>query len=101
MLTGLSALARQWAASAVFLWGPPGPSGPADPGFLSANREKIFYTLTAGNLLMLPFAVNHFLQGRHLLGVATTAMTACFAINAVAVYRGKTPPVPLVLVLLP
>jgi len=65
-------------------------------------RERIFYGLAiAGALFLLPFSVNNFLQGRVVLGTATTVVVAAFLANAVAIYFGRRPPVPAVVAFLP
>ena len=72
----------------------PGTVGGVKFSLLTANRETIFYALAiTGTLFLLPFSVNNFLQGRHLFGVATSAVVAGFVINVLAIYRGKPPPV--------
>ena len=46
--------------------------------FIEAHRQKIFLGLSvAGTLLLGPFAVNNFVQGRLLLGVITTLFVLC------------------------
>src|SRR5262249_51724813 len=78
------------------------PAGAQDASFLSANREKIFYALAiAATVFLLPFSLNNFWQGRHLLGLVTGGVAACFIVNALAIYRGKLPPVPVVFICLP
>ena len=64
-------------------------------GFIEAHRQKIFLGLSvAGTLLLGPFAVNNFFQGRLLLGVITSAFVACLVANAYAIFRGRAPLVP-------
>ncbi|MCD6076828.1 MAG: hybrid sensor histidine kinase/response regulator [Ramlibacter sp.] len=64
-------------------------------GFIEAHRQKIFLGLSvAGTLLLGPFAVNNFVQGRLLLGVITSAFVACLLANAVSIGRGRPPVVP-------
>ncbi|MEJ5988650.1 response regulator [Ramlibacter sp. PS3R-8] len=63
--------------------------------FIEAHRRKIFLGLSvAGTLLLGPFSVNNFFQGRLLLGVITSAFVICLLANAVAIARGRAPVVP-------
>lgn len=80
---------------------PPDSSGVGILG-LAGYRHRIFYGLAvAGGLLLLPFALNNLLQGRLALGLLTVVVVAIFLVNAVAIYRGQAPPVPVVLAFLP
>ena len=64
-------------------------------GFIEQHRQKIFLGLSvAGTLLLGPFAVNNFFQGRALLGVLTSTFVACLLVNAFAIFRGRPPLVP-------
>jgi len=64
-------------------------------GFVEAHRQKIFLGLAlAGTLLLGPFTVNNFIQGRLLLGMATSAFMACLLVNAWLIARGGVPVVP-------
>lgn len=56
---------------------------------------------TAGATVLTPFAINNFLQGRTLLGIATAGVSLCLAVNAVAGLRGRSPPIPAKVVFLP
>ena len=61
-------------------------------GFVEAHRQNIFVGLSlAGVLLLGPFSVNNFFQGRVLVGIATVAFIACLLTNAVAILRGRNP----------
>ena len=63
-------------------------------GFVEAHRQRIFVGLSiAGILLLGPFAVNNFFQDRVLVGIATITFVACLLVNAVAIARGRRPPV--------
>jgi signal transduction histidine kinase/DNA-binding response OmpR family regulator len=78
---------------------PPAPEEQAAralaPGFIEAHRQKIFLGLSvAGTLLLGPFAVNNFFQGRLILGVATCAFLVCLLANTVAIGLGRLPVVP-------
>jgi signal transduction histidine kinase/CheY-like chemotaxis protein len=59
-------------------------------GFIDEHRQKIFLGLAiAGTLLLGPFTVNNFIQGRILLGVATSVFVICLLANATAIARGR------------
>lgn len=69
---------------------------------LSAYRDRIFYRLgIVAVILLLPFVVNAFLQGR--IGVALTslALVAIFVIDVVAIRGGKRPPVAPAILIFP
>ena len=69
---------------------------------LTAYRGRIFYSLAiAGAVVLLPFSINNFLQGRLWLGVATSFVVSSFFVNAYATWKGRKLPVPPVLVFLP
>ncbi|MBL0427888.1 response regulator [Ramlibacter alkalitolerans] len=64
-------------------------------GFVEAHRQKIFLGLAiAGTLLLGPFSVNNFIQGRITLGIATSVFMACLLANAFTIFRGGVPLVP-------
>jgi diguanylate cyclase (GGDEF)-like protein len=68
----------------------------------SAIKDRVFYGLAiAGALVLLPFSINNFLQGRIWLGVATNFVILAFALNAIAIFRGRKAPLPAALVFLP
>jgi signal transduction histidine kinase/CheY-like chemotaxis protein len=65
-------------------------------GFVEAHRHRIFLGLSvAGTLLLGPFSVNNFIQGRILLGILTSSFVLCLLVNAVAIARGRKPVVPV------
>lgn len=69
---------------------------------LSAYRDRIFYRLgIVAVILLLPFVVNAFLQGR--VGVAFTslALVAIFVIDVVAIRQGRKPPVAPAILIIP
>ena len=71
------------------------PARDGTEGFVEAHRQKIFLALSlAGMLLLGPFAINNFFQGRTLLGVVTSGFVACLLANAYAIYRGRAAVVP-------
>jgi signal transduction histidine kinase/CheY-like chemotaxis protein len=64
-------------------------------GFVEEHRQKIFLGLAvAGTLLLGPFTVNNFFQGRVLLGFATSTFMVCLLANALAIGLGRNPPIP-------
>ena len=64
-------------------------------GFVEAHRHRIFLGLSvAGTLLLGPFAINNFFQGRMVLGVITSAFVACLLLNAYSIARGRAMLVP-------
>jgi diguanylate cyclase (GGDEF)-like protein len=74
---------------------------PPEP-VLAEYQGRIFYSLAAvAALVLLPFAINNFLQGRFWLGVATSLAVTSFFLNAYATYRERPVPVPPVLIFLP
>jgi signal transduction histidine kinase/ActR/RegA family two-component response regulator len=62
---------------------------------VEAHRHRIFLGLSvAGTLLLGPFAINNFFQGRTVLGVITCAFVACLLLNAYGIARGRAMLVP-------
>ncbi|HEX2546304.1 MAG TPA: response regulator [Ramlibacter sp.] len=73
----------------------PAPRPATPESFVEAHRQKIFLGLSiAGTLLLGPFTVNNFIQGRTVLGVATTTFMVCLLANAFFIARGRAPVVP-------
>jgi diguanylate cyclase (GGDEF)-like protein len=69
---------------------------------LAPHRDRIFHGLAiAGSLTLLPFAINNFVQGRIWLGISNLLVVVGFGVNALAIFRGRPTPLPIVLVLLP
>jgi len=69
---------------------------------LSAYRTLIFYRLSlAGSVFLLPFIIHHFIEGRVALGCITLAISLVFIIDAIAIHRGKAPPIPPIIVFVP
>jgi diguanylate cyclase (GGDEF)-like protein len=69
---------------------------------LAAFRERAVYVLAFATLIvLLPFAVNNFVQGRVVVGIGTAVIVLIFAVDAVAIYRRRRPPVPLQLLVVP
>lgn len=64
-------------------------------GFIEEHRQRIFMGLAiAGTVLLGPFTVNNFIQGRILLGFATSAFMVFLLANAAAIGLGRTPLIP-------
>ena len=69
---------------------------------LVAYRAKIFYRLTlAGLPLILPFTIYHFTQQRFLPGIFSGLVLLIFVIDAIAMHKGKNPPIPPAIVIFP
>ena len=78
------------------------PDRPEDEDLLARERERVMYTLSIlAIVFVVPFAVNDFLKGRNLLGCAIVVVVAAFAADGYAVHRGRRPPVPYALLVLP
>ncbi len=80
-----------------------GPS-PVETGEdpLAPYRGRILYGLaSAAAVCLLPFSVNAFVQGNHGLGVGILCAFLVLAIDAFAIYLKKSPPIPLILLLIP
>jgi diguanylate cyclase len=74
------------------------PAG--DP--LAPYRPRIMYGLaTAAGVLLLPFSVNAYVQGNSGLGTGILAAVLLLGIDAFAIYLKKSPPIPLILLLVP
>src|SRR2546423_3956539 len=77
---------------------------PAETGEdpLAPYRGRILYGLaTAAAVCLLPFSVNAFVQGNTGLGAGILAAFLVLAIDAFAIYLKKSPPIPLILLLVP
>jgi diguanylate cyclase len=69
---------------------------------LGAYRARIMYSLaTAAVLLLVPFAVNAFIQGNAALAIGILGGVAILGVNAIAVYLKRPPPIPLIFLLVP
>ena len=69
---------------------------------LAFFRERILYaTATAAAVFLIPFAVNAFVQGNPALGAGIFCAVLLLGIDALAIYLKKSPPVPLILLLVP
>ncbi|MES3024682.1 MAG: response regulator [Pseudomonadota bacterium] len=73
-----------------------------ESALIAKYRAGISYGLAiAVGLGLLPFAVNHFLQGRAVLGLATSSVTVLLIANALGIYINKRPPLPPVIIFVP
>ena len=69
---------------------------------LALYRERILYaTATAAAVFLLPFSVNAFVQGTPALGAGIFCAVLLLGIDALAIYLKKSPPIPLILLLVP
>src|SRR2546425_6605564 len=69
---------------------------------LAPYRGRILYGLaSAAAVCLLPFSVNAFVQGNHGLGAGILCAFLVLAIDAFAIYLKKSPPIPLILLLIP
>src|ERR1044072_4221608 len=74
---------------------------PGGEDVLSPYRERVMYLLgILGVVVLLPLAVNDFLRGLHSVGFGVLILVVILGINAFAVYRQKSPPIPLGLLVL-
>ena len=75
---------------------------PSESDALSVYRSRIIYTLALATLIFfVPFAINNFFQGRIVIGIGTCSMVLILAVDAIAIYRKKNPPLPVQLMILP
>src|SRR5882724_10117582 len=69
---------------------------------LAPYRGRILYGLaSAAAVCLLPFSVNAFVQGNPGLGWGILAAFLVLGIDALAIYLKKSPPIPLILLLVP
>src|SRR5256885_16847744 len=69
---------------------------------LAPYRGRILYGLaSAAAVCLLPFSVNAFVQGNPGLGAGILCAFLVLAIDALAIYLKKSPPIPLILLLVP
>jgi len=79
-------------------------AGPVEIGEdpLAIYRERILYaTATAVAVFLTPFSVNAFVQGRLALGTGILCAVLLLGVDALAIYLKKSPPLPLILLLIP
>lgn len=69
---------------------------------LASYRDRVMYGLElASALVLLPFVVHHLAQGRLLLASGMTFVTLMLFVNAAALRRKCTPPIPFWIILIP
>src|SRR6266705_1874336 len=69
---------------------------------LAPYRGRILYGLaSAAAVCLLPFSVNAFVQENHWLGAGILCAFLILGIDALAIYLKKSPPIPLILLLVP
>ena len=69
---------------------------------LAPYRGRILYGLaSAAAVCLLPFSVNAFVQENYRLGVGILCAVLVLGIDAFAIYLKKSPPIPLILLLVP
>jgi diguanylate cyclase (GGDEF)-like protein len=69
---------------------------------LAPYRGRIMYGLaTAAAVCLLPFSVNAFVQENQGLGVSILCAVLVLGVDAFAIYLKKSPPIPLILLLVP
>jgi diguanylate cyclase (GGDEF)-like protein len=69
---------------------------------LSAYRDRIFYRLgIVAVILLLPFVVNAFFKERFGIGLTSLALVVVFAVDVIAIRRGRKPPVPPAILVVP
>src|SRR3989449_8292885 len=69
---------------------------------LAPYRGRIMYGLaTAAAVCLLPFSVNAFVQDNPALGAGIVCAVLVLGIDAFAIYLKKSPPIPLILLLVP
>ena len=72
-----------------------------DNDSLGPYRDGIMQSMGVATLVLLtPFTINNFLQGRHLVAVGIILIQAATAANGYAAWRGRRSPVPPILLLL-
>lgn len=65
-------------------------------------RHRVLRSLAGvGAVFLVPFAINNFIQGRDALGVVMLFAFAILCIDAFAIYRKRSPPLPLELLIVP
>jgi diguanylate cyclase (GGDEF)-like protein len=69
---------------------------------LALYRDRIMYTLAiAAVVFLVPFSVNAFVQGNPGLGVGILCGVLVLGIDALAIYLKRSPPIPMILLLVP
>jgi diguanylate cyclase (GGDEF)-like protein len=69
---------------------------------LGPHRERALYPLSvAAVVCFTPFSINNWVQGQLALGAVTLCVTLVFGVNAAALHRGQSPPIPFWALLVP
>jgi diguanylate cyclase (GGDEF)-like protein len=69
---------------------------------LPAPRDRLMAALSVvGVVFLVPFAVHDFVRGRYPLAAAIVVVVVTLAIDALAIHRRKSPPIPYALLLVP
>jgi len=69
---------------------------------LSAYRDRIFYRLgIVAAVLLMPFVINAFVKERFWIGLTALALVSVFVIDVVSIRRGRKPPVPPAILIIP
>ncbi len=73
-----------------------------DGDALAGHREKILFRIAVVSAVLLaPFGINNLFIDRVPLGIAILVTVAVLTVDAVAIHRGRKPPVPFELLLVP
>ncbi|MBI1906528.1 MAG: GGDEF domain-containing protein [Rhodocyclales bacterium] len=66
------------------------------------GNDRIMYSMgLAACMLLVPFTINNFIQGRTTVGTALSVINIALALNTHALWRRRPPPVPYVLLFVP
>ena len=77
------------------------PSAP-DDDLVARERVRVMQALAVlAVVFLVPFAINDVMKGRRLLAVSIVCVVISFAVDGYAVARGRTPPIPYALLLVP
>lgn len=69
---------------------------------LAPYRDRIMFAMgVVASVLVLPFAINNFLQERWIVGVALAIIDGVLAINTYALWRWRRAPIPYALLFIP
>jgi diguanylate cyclase len=77
------------------------PSAP-DEDLVARERVRVMQALAVlAVVFLVPFAIHDLMKGRRLLAVSITCVVVSFAVDGLAVFRGRKPPIPYALLLVP
>jgi diguanylate cyclase (GGDEF)-like protein len=78
------------------------PISAVDDGIFMPYRERVLYPIAAvGTAMFLPLGAHHLLHDDPILGAVLMVLVAVLALDAIAISRGRRPPVRFPLLLLP